>query len=139
MKTKKFPQFYIVRLEKGEEIIQSLNRVVRENSITGGFFFGLGVGKDLRLGYFDAHTQQYKEKKFEGEYEFTSFSGNISKFDEETMIHCHINITDKNFNAFGGHLFEGYVPATLEVIILPLNGELIRKTDKETGLKLLEL
>ncbi len=139
MKFKKFSQFYVVRLEKDEEIIQSLKNFARENRITGGFFFGLGVGKKLNLGYFDAHTRNYKEKEFNDEYEFTSFSGNITKSGDETIIHCHVTITDENFNAFGGHLFKGYVPATLEIIILPLSAALTRRLDKETGLNLLDL
>ena len=139
MKAKKYQHYYVVRLEKNEEIISSLNKIAEEKKISGAFFFGLGVGKKLVLGYFDARKKSYIKKLFEGEYEFVSLSGNISRFSKETVIHAHAAITDKNFNAFGGHLFHGVVPATLELIILPTGERLNRKKDRKTGLNLLDL
>ncbi len=139
MKIKKFESYYALRLEKDDEIIGALKQAVTQKNIKSGFFFGLGVGKDLILGYFDAHNKYYIKKTFAGEYEFTSLSGNISKLGEETIIHCHVTITDSNFNAFGGHLFEGTVPATGEIIILPFAGSLKRKKEETTGLNILDI
>jgi predicted DNA-binding protein with PD1-like motif len=139
MKSKKFDTYLVVRLEKDEEIIAALRDALVSAGIKGGFFYGLGVGKELELGYYDAHMRSYIRKKFPGEYEFTSFAGNISIFENELIIHCHVTITDADFNAFGGHLFAGTVPATLEVIGFLFTEDLLRKQDKDTGLNLLEL
>lgn len=139
MKSKKFDTYLVVRLEKDEDIIAALKDVLVNEGIKGGFFYGLGVGKELELGYYDAHKRSYIKKKFTGEYEFTSFAGNISISDKELVIHCHVTITDADFNAFGGHLFAGTVPATLEVIVFPFTKDLLRSQDKDTGLNLLEL
>jgi len=139
MKSRKFGSYLVIRLEKDEEIIATLTRAIRDQEITGGFFYGLGVGKDLELGYFDAHRQTYFKKKFDDEYEFTSFLGDISIISGETVIHCHVTISDAQFNAYGGHLFRGTVPATLEVIVIPLTEPLNRKLDKITGLNLLDV
>ena len=139
MKLKKFGPYTVIRIEKDEEIIASLQNAVQGSGITSGFFYGLGVGKELELGYFDAHKRSYTKKKFDDEYEFTSFVGNVSVSDGEIMIHCHVTITDANFNAFGGHLFKGVVPATLEVVVFPFMGSLLRTKDDATGLNLLKL
>ena len=139
MKLKKFDKYLVIRLEKDEEIITTLGKALRDAKINGGFFFGLGVGKDLELGFFDAHKQTYTKKEFNAEYEFTSFTGNISTVNEELSIHCHVTITDNQFNASGGHLFRGIVPATLEIIVLPFSNALTRKKDDATGLNLLDL
>jgi len=139
MKLRKFGMYIVIRMEKDEEIIATLTRAIQEAQITGGFFYGLGVGKDLELGYFDAHKQVYTQKKFDDEYEFTSLLGNISIVNGETIIHCHVTITDSQFNAYGGHLFRGTVPATIEVIVIPFSEPLNRKLDKTTGLNLLEI
>ena len=139
MKVKKTKTSYILRLEKGEEIIEALTRFARKNKIIGAFFFGLGVAKNLTLGYFDAHKKSYIKKKFRGEYEFTSLVGNISYFEKQIVIHAHATITDKKFNAFGGHIFEALIPATCEMIVLPLASGLKRKKNKVTGLNLLYL
>ncbi len=137
MGIKKFHGYYVIRLEKGEEIITSINQAFKYERIKGAFFFGIGVGKDLVLGYFDAHKRAYVKKVFEGEYELTSLSGNISRLNREIIVHCHVTITSKNFNAFGGHLFQGIVPVTCEIIMLPLAHALKRKRDKNTRLNLL--
>lgn len=139
MKIRKFDTYSVVRLEKGEEIIASLTQAVNDTGIKGGFFYGLGVGMDLELGYFDAHKQTYIKKVFPDEYEFTSFQGDISHVNGELSLHCHVTITDAQFQAYGGHLFRGTVPATLEIIIFPFTDALTRKKDEATGLNLLEL
>ena len=139
MKIKKFDTFSVVRLERGEEIITALTQAVKGAGINGGFFYGLGVGMNLELGYFDAHKQTYIKKVFPDEYEFTGFQGNISSINGELSLHCHVTITDAQFNAYGGHLFRGTVPATLEIIIFPFTQALTRKRDQATGLNLLEL
>ena len=139
MQIKKFSNYYVVRLQKGDEIITALRNAAGTRKIKGAFFLGLGVGKDLVLGYFDAGRKGYVKKVFEGEYEFTSLTGNISKFEDNMIIHCHVTITDEKFNAFGGHLFQGIVPATCEIIIFPFTRILRRKKDKDTGLNLLDV
>lgn len=136
---KNFNGYYILRLEKDEEIISSIHQAFKHKRLKGAFFFGLGVGKDLVLGYFNAHKKSYIKKVFEGEYEFTSLSGNISQVEKEIIVHCHVTITNDNFNAFGGHLFQGTVPATCEILLLPLTKSLKRKRDKMTGLNLIDV
>ncbi len=139
MKIKKFKDYFVLRLEKGEEIINALKQATHNNKIRGAFFFGLGVGKDLVLGYYNAHSKSYMKKAFQGEYEFTSLSGDITRLKNEIVVHCHVTITDSEFHAFGGHLFQGIVPATCEIIIFSLSKPLKRKKDRVTGLALLDL
>jgi predicted DNA-binding protein with PD1-like motif len=136
---KKLDNYLVLRLEKNEEIITTLRAALKRAGIKGAFFYGLGVGKELELGYFDAQQKSYVRKEFHDEYEFTSLVGNVSMADGELVIHCHVTITDAEFNAFGGHLFKGTVPATLEIIILPFTSTLTRFPDNTTGLNLLEL
>ena len=66
MKIKKINNYFVLRLQKGEEIINAIKEGVTQKKIKGAFFFGLGVGKDLVLGYFDAHKQSYVKKAFQG-------------------------------------------------------------------------
>lgn len=139
MKIRKYGSDYIVRFEKDEEIIATLTQVAEKMRVTGAWFHGIGVGRDIILGYFDAHRKTYLKKLYEGEYEFTSLSGNISYHGQKSIIHCHATITDSTFTASGGHLFQALVPATLELFIVPLTKKLKRKHDDQTGLFLLDL
>lgn len=139
MKITKCGKYFFARLEKGEEVIASLTTAAQRKPLRSAFFLGLGVAKDPVLGYFNAHTKSYIKKVFEGEYEFTGFSGNISRKKKETVIHCHVTITDRQFNAYGGHLFQATVPATMEIILIPVTPKLKRRLDNDTGLHLLDV
>jgi len=139
MQFKKYKGYYVIKLKKDDEIVDRLTNFAKKTEIKGAFLYGLGVGENLTLGYFDAHKKSYIKKQFKGEYEFTSFLGNISYFEKQPVIHIHVTITDKKFNAYGGHLFSGYVPATLEIVVLPLGRVLERKRDIQTGLNLLAI
>ena len=139
MRVEKFRDYLVLRIGKAEEIISSLKQVAQNYKVKGAFFFGLGVGQDLVLGYYDSHKKIYVKRAFEGEYEFTSFAGNIALFKKEIIIHCHVTISDYQFHAFGGHLFQGTVPATCEIMIFPFKRILKRKKDCTTGLALFDL
>jgi predicted DNA-binding protein with PD1-like motif len=139
MRKKKYGGYYIIRLEKDEEIISSIKIAMLQLRIRGAFFFGLGVGKDLVLGYYDAHRKKYIKKAFQGEYEFTSLAGNAAYAGKDCIVHCHVTITGDDFTALGGHLFQATVPATVEIIVFPLPRSLQRAHDVTTGLKLLKI
>lgn len=139
MRIKKVGSVYLVRLLKGEELVRSLTTLAVKKRLGGAFFFGLGVARNLTLGYFDAHKKSYVKKRFAGEYEFTSLVGDISHFDKKVVVHAHATITDAKFRALGGHVFEAYIPATCEIIVLPFASKLVRMFDPATGLNLLRL
>lgn len=139
MKWKKIESYIVVRLEKDEEILSALRHALLDIGIKGAFFYGLGVGKKLELGYFDADEKQYVRRTFDEEYEFTSLTGNASLVAGELTIHCHVTVTDNDFRAYGGHLFKGFVPATVEIVVFPFTAPLSRRMDEKTGLNLLDL
>jgi predicted DNA-binding protein with PD1-like motif len=139
MKVQRIKDHLVVRIEKGEEIITALKQTTQNYKIKGAFFFGLGVGQDLVLGYYDSHKKTYLKKAFKGEYEFTSLSGNVALSKKEIIVHCHVTISDYRFHAFGGHLLQSTVPATCEIMIFPFKKPLKRKKDRSTGLVLLDL
>ncbi|MBN2619847.1 DNA-binding protein [candidate division WOR-3 bacterium] len=139
MKIAKYGKYYVARLEKGEEIIAALTTAAQKKSLRSAFFFGLGVAKDPVLGYFNAPKKTYIKKAFKGEYELTSFSGNISREKKEIVIHCHVTITDDQFNACGGHLFQATIPATMEILLMPFSPALKRRLNRAAGLHLLDI
>jgi predicted DNA-binding protein with PD1-like motif len=139
MRVQKTKDYFVLRIEKGEEIISTLKQTAQNYKMKGAFFFGLGVGKDIVLGYYDSHTKTYVKKAFEGEYEFTSLVGNLAYDKKEIIVHCHATISDPQFHAFGGHLFQATVPVTCEILVSPFKKSLKRKKDLSTGLALLDL
>lgn len=138
MHMKKYGGYYILRLDTNDEIITAIRETALRSRLRGAFFSGLGVGRDLILGYYDPHGKKYIKKVFQGEYEFTSLAGNIAYINGDCIVHCHVTITNEEFAAFGGHLFQGTVPATVEIIVYPVSRSLKRAHDMSTGLNLIE-
>lgn len=129
---------YILRLFKGEKIIETLLSFCKSEAISAGSISAIGGASDITLGYFSLETHEYAWKDFPEVHEIVSLTGNVSLVDGEPFIHAHIVISNKEFQAFGGHLKEATVAATLEVVISPNEINLSREMDAEIGLKLLK-
>lgn len=136
---KKVSSGYIVRLEKGEEVIATLSNFFEKEKIPGGFLYGLGTVKDATLGYFDLEKKEYLKKTFNEEYEISSFVGNIYYFEGKPGVHAHVTLSGKDFNVIGGHLFSATITGTGEFFIYVSDDILQRKKDSQTGLNLLDL
>jgi hypothetical protein len=139
MKYKKMDLTYIIRLERGERIVERLLEFCEKEEISAGYFNGLGAASKLELGHFDLATKNYTSRKLSGQYEITSLHGNISTLDNKSYIHAHITVGDEKFNSSSGHLKEAIVSATCEIFLVKVEGEIRRKKDEETGLNLLDI
>ena len=64
-------------------------------------------------------------------------SGNIALHGAEKKVHAHIVLGKADGTAHGGHLIEGRVRPTLEVVVVESPGWLQREHDEKTGLPLL--
>ena len=139
MQYKKFANTYVIRLERGDEIIDSLKTLVEKEEIRGGFFYGLGAVKNVSLGYFDVEKKEYKEKPFMQDFELTSMVGDVAFSGEKIIVHAHVTLAGEDFKAVAGHLNKATVTATTEIVFNPIEGKLSKKTDPITGLNLLDL
>jgi predicted DNA-binding protein with PD1-like motif len=136
---KRIPNGYLVRLEKGEEVIESLIKLSDKEKISGGFLSGLGAVKDVTLGYFDVAKKEYIKRDFNDEYEVTSLVGDIYYFEGKAGVHAHVNLSDADFNLIGGHLYKAVITGTGEFFIQTTDRILKRKRDPSSGLNVLDL
>jgi len=139
MQYKKFANIYVIRLERGDEIIDSLKTLVEKEKIRGGFFYGLGAVKNVCLGYFDVEKKEYKEKSFEQDFELTSMVGDVAFSGDKIIVHAHVTLAGEDFKVVAGHLNKATVTATTEIVFNPVEGKLSKKTDLITGLNLMDL
>lgn len=136
MEYRRFKDKYVVRLQRGEEIIESLTRLCRENDIKLGRVTAIGAANKAKIGLFNVETKEYHSKELEGDMEITNLSGNISRKDGEVYLHLHITLCDKYNRAFGGHLNMAVISATCEMIIDVIDGYVEREFNDEVGLNL---
>ncbi len=129
---------YLLRFDRGEEVITTLLRWAKERKLEGAFLTGLGAVENPHLGYFDAEKKGYIDKEFEGEFEIASLTGNLAWDGAGPIAHIHVTIAGPNFLAFGGHLYSAVVSGTVEIAVIPFGSKLERKYKEELNLKLLD-
>jgi predicted DNA-binding protein with PD1-like motif len=130
---------YIIRLDAGEKIVESLRSLCEQDKITAGFLNGLGAVSEAELGWFDRDAKDYRVLRVQEPCEIISLYGNVSVFDGHPFLHCHIALGSRAFGVRGGHLREAVVSATCEITLTRFFDEIERKKDDETGLYLLDL
>jgi len=106
MKLKKFGNKWVVRIDKGEEIVETLKQLCKKNKIKLGSISGVGGIERVTVGSFKAKTKEYFSQELTGDYEITNLIGNISTMKGKIYLHLHITISDSNNNAFGGNLMK---------------------------------
>ena len=139
MKYQAFDHKVIVRIDKGEEIVSSLNQLCKKLNITVGFIAGIGATDDVTIGLMNTKTKTYQSTKFTGDHEISSLIGNISTMNNEVYLHLHITVCNAEHKTFGGHLTSAVVSATFEGIIDIIEGKVDRTFDQGIGLNLLDL
>ena len=91
------------------------------------------------LGYFDWQKKDYTRIRIAEQVEVLNLTGNVALADGEPKLHPHVVLGKADGSAHGGHLLEGHVRPTLEVIVTESPVHLRRRSDPETGLALIEL
>lgn len=136
MEAKAVGKHWILRIDKGEEIVSSLERFCREKDIRLGTVSGIGATDQATIGLFKTRTKEYVRKECAGDHEITALTGNISRMNNEVYLHLHVNLANADYHTFGGHLNSAVVSATCEIVVRELDGEMDRAFSEEIGLNL---
>lgn len=130
---------YLIRLEKGEKIIESLTKFCERSNINNAWFTAIGSVESPTLAHYMVGTKKYTEKSLDGIFEVTSLAGNVALFEGRPLLHAHITLSDDDMHAFGGHLVEAKVSATLEILFNKMDSGKTKLYNEEIGLKLFDL
>jgi predicted DNA-binding protein with PD1-like motif len=130
---------FLIRLDLGEPILDSIIDLAKKRGIEASFLWGLGAVKDITLGYYDIENKRYIKNGYDGVWELISLTGNLAATDEGKFVHAHALLSNSANETIGGHVFTMTTAATVEIYLIPLKPGLERKYDKTTGLKLLDI
>jgi uncharacterized protein len=130
---------YVMRLESGDDILQSLRQFASAKRLTAGLIEGIGSLSKVKLGHYDFKTKQYKYETFEDDLEILALSGNIASMNHQPLPHVHVTLGRRDFSVIGGHLDEGSSANMVEIAVGKLPGKLLKAKDEEVGLNLLQL
>jgi len=135
MQSKEKKNIVFLRLMPGESIIEKLKEACKKHSIGSAVVIsGIGQLEKTEIGYFK-EKGNYSPETFEKPLEILCMSGNICKQNNDYLLHLHIVLGDEKKNAIGGHLLNGTVSVTAEIVILKTNVDFKRELDEKTGLQ----
>jgi predicted DNA-binding protein with PD1-like motif len=129
----------MVRIDKGEELIDCLKTICKTLDIKLGSIIGIGATDKITVGLMNTKTKKYQSKEFTGDHEITSLVGNITTLNGDVYLHLHVTICNVEHKALGGHLTSAVISATFEGIIDIIDGQINRDYNDEVGLNLLSL
>ena len=129
---------YIIRFDKGEELISGLIEFCQAKKIKAGFFIALGATSQVVLSYYHLDKKEYQEKKIDEDLEIVSLSGNVAEMEGKIIIHSHGIFADSQMRTYGGHLNKLVVSGTGEVLLDVFQGKIERQYSQEIGLNLMK-
>lgn len=137
MEYKRLDKAVMLRLDPGDEVVESIKQVCLAENIVLGTITGLGAVGEVNVGLFDPKEKKYYGNTFIGDYEIVSLVGNITTMDDDVYLHCHMAVGDIKGTVVGGHLQSAVVSATAEIVLTELPGAVGRRFDETIGLNLL--
>lgn len=138
MEYRKFGNHYVIRLEKGEEIVAKVKELCEKEDVKLASLSGIGAVNKVTAGLFQTKEKKYVSKTYEGDMEIVSLGGNVSLMNGETYLHFHISVANEAGEVRGGHLTEAFISATGELVLTRIEGTVDREYSDEIGLNLLK-
>ena len=135
---------YVLRFDKGEELLEELIKFAEAEKIEAGWFLAIGAVSEITLSHYDLDAQKYSDKDYKEKLEIASLSGNIAKMKnkeigaEKVIIHAHGSFSNPKMAVVAGHIKKLVVGPTCEVFLVKLDGKIERAYSDEIGLNLMK-
>lgn len=139
MKYKRFDKTIVVRIDRGEEILDKIRELAIAENIKLASVTALGATNDFTVGVFNTAEKKYYANEFKGAFEIVSLTGTINTMDGQFYTHIHMSAGNDKGEVFGGHLNRAVVSATCEMTVTVIDGEVDRYHDDDVGLNLFKL
>ncbi len=131
---------YLVRLDSGDDLIESLEKFAGTEGIQSASFQGLGSLQRARIGHFDfQRTHRYEFHEYREDLEVLSAMGNITLLDGRPLVHVHLSLSRRDCSEIGGHADKGCIANLLEIQLTKMETIFHRKKDEKLGLNIIEI
>lgn len=130
---------YVVVLSEGDEAFEVLSSFVKQQGLTAAQITAVGAFENAVVGWFDRETKEYRRNSVDEQCEVLSLIGDVADSDKGPQLHLHGVLGLADGSTRGGHLLEGHVWPTLEVIVRESPAELRKTMRPDIGLALIDL
>ena len=136
MQYKRFGNTCMLRIDLGEDIVESLKKLCEDEHILLGRVEAIGATDHAVIGVYDLAKKEYYPEQIDEFMEIASLNGSITAMDEKPYIHLHTTLADQHHVIHGGHVLEMRVGATCEMFVTVLDGKVSRQKDEGLGINL---
>lgn len=133
----KEPGKYLLRFDRGEELIAGLAAFAAQERIPGAAFTALGAAEKVVLSFYNGRSRRFEEHLIKERLEIASFSGAVAWKDGEPLTHAHGVFSDAQMRVVAGHVMKCVIAQTGEVALSAFSKKVERQFDETTGLNLL--
>jgi predicted DNA-binding protein with PD1-like motif len=130
---------FLMVLREGDNVISSIENLVKEQQIPSGNFTGIGFAGEVTFGFFDFSRKKFNPKTF-NKVEMGNLTGSVAWSEGKPSLHIHGVATDDKFNAYGGHILALKVgTGSMEIYVTVNQEKLERKMEQPLGANVLQL
>ena len=133
-------RMFVLVLDAGEEAFASISDFAAEAGITGAAVTAIGAFERATVGWFDFAAKTYRRIPVDEQCEVLAAIGDVAVGDDRApSLHLHAVLGLADGSTRGGHLIEGLVRPTLEVMITETPVHLRRRGRPDLGIALIDL
>jgi uncharacterized protein len=130
---------YVVVCDPGDEAVSALTQFARAERLEAAQVTAVGAFEHATVGWFDRAARDYRRIPVDEQCEVLSLIGDIAVGQDGPILHVHAVLGLSDGTTRGGHLLEGRVFPTLEVVVTETPAELRKVMRPDIGIALIDL
>jgi hypothetical protein len=130
---------WMLRMNPGEELLESLGRFAEEHRIrAAAVAMGIGTLRSATVGYWNG--REYEKKEVGEPTELVALGGSIAEVDGRASVHLHAALGTRSHSTVSGHVHAATVNVLAEILIETFPGHVFgRPLEENVGLRVLDL
>jgi uncharacterized protein len=130
---------YVVVCDPGDEAVAVLTQFAQAERLEAAQITAVGAFEHATVGWFDRAAKDYRRIPVTEQCEVLSLLGDVAEGQDGPILHMHTVLGLSDGTTRGGHLLEGKVFPTLEVVVTETPAELRKVLRPDIGIALIDL
>lgn len=130
---------YVVVCDPGDEAVTALTQFAQAEDLEAASIAAVGAFEHAVVGWFDRAAKDYRRIRVDEQCEVLSLLGDVAEGQDGPILHMHTVLGLSDGTTRGGHLLEGKVFPTLEVIVTETPAQLRKVMRPDLGVALIDL
>jgi predicted DNA-binding protein with PD1-like motif len=130
---------YVVVCDPRDEAVTALTQFAQAEDLEAASIAAVGAFEHAVVGWFDRAAKDYRRIRVDEQCEVLSLLGDVAEGQDGPILHMHTVLGLSDGTTRGGHLLEGKVFPTLEVVVTETPAQLRKVMRPDIGVALIDL